>query len=55
MGVMIIYFSFFVIYVICVEVVLSKNEGILHTMIESGILEVLVDIMSSESYPDILV
>ena len=40
---------------ICVEVVLSKNEEMLHTMIDSGLLEILIDIMSSESDPDTLV
>ena len=48
-------FIVFVIYIFYVEVVLSKNEGILHTMIESGILEILVDVMSSDSDPDTLV
>ena len=48
-------FSFFVIFIICVEVVLSKNEEMLRTMIDSGILEILVDILSSDSDPDILV
>ena len=48
-------FSFFVIFVICIEVILSKNEEMLHTMIESGILEILVDVMSSDSDPDTLV
>ena len=40
---------------LCVEVVLSKNEEMLHTMIESGILEILVDIMYSDCDPDTLV
>ena len=46
------------VFVFCfcgIEVVLSKNEEILHTMIESGILEILVDIMSSDCDPDTLV
>ena len=49
------YFLFFVVSFICIEVVLSKNEAILHTMIESGILEILVDILSSDCDPDTLV
>ena len=49
------FFYFNCIHVISVEVVLSKNEEMLHTMIESGILEILVDIMSSDSDPDTLV
>ena len=49
-----LYFNYFSLcYVI--EVVLSKNEAILHTMIDNGILEILVDVMSSDSDPDILV
>ena len=50
-------FYIFVLFVLFVgvEVVLSKNEEILHTMIENGILEILVDVMSSECDPDTLV
>ena len=37
------------------EVVLNGNKGMLHTMIESGILESLVDIFSSDSDSETLV
>ena len=49
------YASTFFVCFIGVEVVLGKNEEMLHIMIESGILEILVDIMSSDSDPDTLV
>ena len=57
-GMTILIFSILIfgfVFVIRVEVVLSKNEEILHTMIESGILEILVDIISSDSDQDTLV
>ena len=38
-----------------VEVVLNENEELLHTMIECGMLESLVDIFSEESDPATLV
>ena len=34
--------------VIYIEIVLNDNEELLHTMIECGILDNLVDIMTSE-------
>ena len=45
---------FFVSF-IGVEVVLSKNQEMLHTLIDSGLLEILVDILSNDSDPDTLV
>ena len=38
-----------------IEVVLNENSEMLHTMIECGILENLVDIFSNESEPGTLV
>ena len=56
-GMTILIFLYFNYFSLChvVEVVLSKNEAILHTMIDNGILEILVDVMSSDSDPDTLV
>ena len=57
-GMCILIFKFLFLFfsvIIGIEVVLSKNEEILHAMIESGILQMLVDIMSSDSDPDMLV
>ena len=54
-GIKITLIFFFYFFMLCAEVVLSKNEEILHTMIESGLLEMLVDIMSSNFDPDTLV